>query len=299
MIFFSNPSSQLKNDHKCVHVTRRNINDVSTKGFALLEIGDKIDLLTSSSISQTPFQGSTSSPASVLSSASLSSLLRSNVLELTSLVRDLALDSFLNRNIIDRMHSDMPDISFYLKNASDYLISVGAAEYSTSDSFIRPSSSPDGTIEQIKSLLLQHHSSAQWRGCSRGRGLRGHLSGQLSQHRDSYHHINYLNNSHSHHKSHGPSSSPPFGAPKNNPFCNECTACGHHTGPQEFPFPKSKRMKRCYEEIAASFSGSNKLSPSFVPPRTTDNPSSSSAPSTQKSRSAPSFGAGSNTNGCS
>lgn len=155
---------------------------MSTKCSALLDISDKLD----------PMDNPPSNVVLSITSyfSSISSLLRTQVFEMTSLIKDLATDLFENCSIIERMSSDMPEISIFLNEASDYLISTGADENTTVDNIQRQASSKDGTIDKIKSLL-QHHVPGQWRGGSRGRAPRGRRQGYQSHHRDNPYYTHY------------------------------------------------------------------------------------------------------------
>lgn len=74
------------------------------------------------------------------------------------------------------MRCDMPDDTFYLQDASDYLVSIGAA-----DELLCHDSSSSNIPSEPETTLLQHHYPAQLRGGSRSRGPLGrrfsHLNG--------------------------------------------------------------------------------------------------------------------------
>lgn len=70
----SNASSHSDVDHEFVQVTKGNINYIASKTSRLLDMGDKMDLLS------TPSTNTTSGSSDVPSPASISSLLNTRVL---------------------------------------------------------------------------------------------------------------------------------------------------------------------------------------------------------------------------
>lgn len=149
-----------------VNITKGNLENVATKTTDHISLGDQIELLSQPA----SYSSTAQNLKNTSTSKQIATTLRNKVLELSKLVVYLTIDSFSNRTTIDRMRYDMPDVSFYLSDASDYLLSIGASEPSGDDSRNNTSTLADQTVEQIKSLL-QNHMSAQWRGGSRNRGI--------------------------------------------------------------------------------------------------------------------------------
>lgn len=128
-----------------------------------------------------PSDSSVTSATSALTFHDTALNLREHLFDISKLVLDFAEDNITNHQVLYRMRCDMPNVAFYVNDASYYIISLGSADNIGYHSKSAASSSPSGAMEEIKSLLLQPL-PAKSRG---GRRSRGH-GGRCNSHRDQY-----------------------------------------------------------------------------------------------------------------
>lgn len=119
----SKSSSSIETDTKIVNDTKGNLSHLSTKTNNLILLACQIENLSFPSRA-----GDTVVSSSSFSASDLASTLRDRVLELTIMVNDLAIETYANCTIFHRMRCDMHDLTFYLQDASEYLVSIGAAD---------------------------------------------------------------------------------------------------------------------------------------------------------------------------